>query len=59
MLFLKILAIVFVVSYFINFFNKRILGKNIPFSKVAVITLVITVFIYVILSFMSYLIEGN
>jgi len=58
MFILRLLIAALVVSYFIWFFYNRIMGKNLGLSKVATWVIATTFLIYLILSGLSYIIEG-
>ena len=56
---LRLLIAALIVSYIIWLFNTRIMGKNIAFSKIATWVLGATFLIFIILSGLSYLVEGS
>jgi len=58
MFILKLLIAALIVSYLIWLFYNRIMGKNLGFSKVTTWVLVATFLIYLLLSGMSFLVEG-
>ena len=55
---IRILIVVFILSYVVWLINNRILGKNMTLAKVIAIMLVITSVVYLMLGSLSYLIEG-
>ncbi|AYQ56677.1 hypothetical protein BTHERMOSOX_1312 [Bathymodiolus thermophilus thioautotrophic gill symbiont] len=55
---IRILIVVFILSYIIWLINNRILGRNLVLAKVIATTLVVTSVVYLILGSLSYLIEG-
>ncbi len=59
MFILRLLIAALIVSYIIWLFNTRIMGKNIALSKIATWVLSATFLIFIILSGLSYLIEGS
>ena len=58
MFILRLLIAAFVVSYIIWLFYNRVMGKNLGLSKVATWVLAATFLIYLILSGLSYFVEG-
>jgi hypothetical protein len=58
MFILRLLVAAIIVSYLIWLFSNRIMGKNLGFSKVATWVLVVTFLIYLLLSGLSFLVEG-
>jgi len=58
MFILRLLIVAMVVSYVIWLFYNRVLGKNLGFSKVSTWVLAATFLIYLILSGLSYFVEG-
>ena len=58
MFILRLLIAAMVVSYVIWLFYNRVMGKNLGLSKVATWVLAATFLIYLILSGLSYFIEG-
>ena len=58
MFILRLLIAALVVSYIIWFFYNRVMGKNLGLSKVATGVIATTFLIYLILSGLSYIIEG-
>ncbi|MBE28724.1 hypothetical protein CL646_01445 [bacterium] len=58
MFILRLLIAALIVSYLIWIFNTRIMGKNIALSQIATWVLSATFLIFVILSGLSYLVEG-
>ncbi|MDB4099662.1 hypothetical protein N9554_04490 [Candidatus Thioglobus sp.] len=58
MFILRLLIAAMVVSYIIWLFYNRVMGKNLGLSKVATWVLAATFLIYLILSGLSYFIEG-
>ncbi|MDC1447490.1 hypothetical protein N8269_04140 [Candidatus Thioglobus sp.] len=58
MFILRLLIAAMVVSYVIWFFYNRVMGKNLGLSKVATWVLAATFLIYLILSGLSYFVEG-
>ena len=59
MFILRLLIAALIVSYLIWLFNTRIMGKNIALSKIATWVLSATFVIFVVLSGLSYLVEGS
>ena len=55
---LRLLIAAMVVSYVIWLFYNRVMGKNLGLSKVATWVLAATFLIYLILSGLSYFVEG-
>jgi hypothetical protein len=58
MFILRLLVAAIILSYLIWLFYNRIMGKNLGFSKVATWVLVATFLIYLLLSGLSFLVEG-
>ena len=58
MFILRLLIAAMVVSYIIWLFYNRVMGKNLGLSKVATWVLAATFLIYLILSGLSYFVEG-
>ena len=58
MFILRFLIAAMVVSYVIWLFYNRVMGKNLGLSKVATWVLAATFLIYLILSGLSYFVEG-
>ena len=58
MFILRLLIAAMVVSYVIWLFYNRVMGKNFGLSKVATWVLAATFLIYLILSGLSYFVEG-
>ncbi|MDA9057934.1 hypothetical protein N8Z69_04155 [Candidatus Thioglobus sp.] len=58
MFILRLLIAAMVVSYVIWLFYNRVMGKNLGLSKVATWVLAATFLIYLILSGLSYFVEG-
>ena len=58
MFILRLLIAALVVSYIIWLFYNRVMGKNLGFSKVATWVIAATFLIYLILSLLSYTVEG-
>ena len=58
MFILRLLIAAMVVSYVIWLFYNRVMGKNLGLSKVATWVLAATFRIYLILSGLSYFVEG-
>ena len=58
MFILRLLIAALVVSYIIWLFYNRVMGKNLGLSKVATWVLAATFMIYLILSGLSYFVEG-
>ena len=58
MFILRLLIAAMVVSYVIWLFYNRVMGKNLGLSKVATWVLAATFLIYIILSGLSYFVEG-
>ena len=58
MFILRLLIAGLVVSYIIWLFYNRVMGKNLGLSKVATWVLAATFLIYLILSGLSYFVEG-
>ncbi len=56
-MFIRILVVTFVISYFVWWINNRILGKNLKIARVITITLSVISIIYLIFGVLSYLIE--
>ena len=59
MFILRLLIAALVVSYFIWLFNTRVMGKNVSLSKIATYVLSATFVIFLVLSGLSYLVEGS
>ncbi len=59
MFILRLLIAAFVVSYLIWLFNTRVMGKNVSLSKIAIYVLSATFVIFLVLSGLSYLVEGS
>ena len=59
MFILGLLIAALIVSYIIWLFNTRIMGKNIALSKIAIWVLIATFLIFIVLTRLSYLIEGS
>ena len=58
MFILRLLIAAMVVSYVIWLFYNQVMGKNLGLSKVATWVLAATFMIYLILSGLSYFVEG-
>jgi len=58
MFILKLLIAALVVSYIIWLFYNRVMGKNLGLSKVTTWVIAATFLIYLILSGLSYIVEG-
>ena len=58
MFILRLLAVVFVVSYIVWFFNNRLIGNKVSFFKVSSWVILATFAIYVFLAGVSSLVEG-
>ena len=58
MFILRLLIAAMVVSYVIWLFYNRVMGKNLGLSKVATWVLAATFLIYLVLSGVSYFVEG-
>ena len=58
MFILRLLIAAMIVSYVIWLFYNRVMGKNLGLSKVATWVLAATFLIYLILSGLSYFVEG-
>ena len=58
MFILRLLIAALIVSYIIWLFYNRVMGKNLGLSKVATWVLAATFLIYLILSGLSYFVEG-
>ena len=58
MFILRLLIAALVVSYVIWLFYNRVMGKNLGLSKVATWVLAATFLIYLVLSGLSYFVEG-
>ena len=58
MFILRLLIAAMVVSYAIWLFYNRVMGKNLGLSKVATWVLAATFLIYLVLSGLSYFVEG-
>ena len=54
----RLIIAALVVSYIIWLFYNRVMGKNLGLSKVATWVLAATFLIYLILSLLSYTVEG-
>jgi len=59
MFILRLLIAALVVSYLIWLFNTRVMGKNVSLSKIATYVLSVTFVIFLVLSGLSYLVEGS
>ena len=59
MFILRLLIAALVVSYLIWLFNTRVMGKNVSLSKIATYVLSPTFVIFLVLSGLSYLVEGS
>jgi hypothetical protein len=59
MFILRLLIAALIVSYLIWLFNTRVMGKNIALSKIATWVLSATFLIFLVLSGLSYLVEGS
>ena len=59
MFILRLLIAALVVSYLIWLFNTRVMGKNVSLSKIATYVLSATFLIFLVLSGLSYLVEGS
>ena len=59
MFILKLLIAAIIVSYLIWLFNTRVMGKNVSLSKIATYVLSVTFVIFLVLSGLSYLVEGS
>jgi len=58
MFILRLLIAALVVSYIIWFFYNRVMGKDLGLSKVATWVIAATFLIYLVLSGLSYVVEG-
>jgi len=58
MFILRLLIAALVISYVIWLFYNRVMGKNLGLSKVATWVIAATFSIYLILSGLSYIVEG-
>ncbi len=58
MFILRLLAVVFVVSYIVWFFNNRLIGNKVSFFKVSSWVILATFAIYAFLAGVSLLVEG-
>jgi len=58
MFILRLLIAALVVSYIIWLFYNRVMGKNLGLPKVATWVIAATFLIYLILSLLSYIVEG-
>ena len=58
MFILRLLIAALVVSYIIWLFYNRVMGKNLGLSKVATWVMTATFLVYLILSLLSYTVEG-
>ena len=58
MFILRLLIAAMVVSYVIWLFYNRVMGKNLGFSKVTTWVIAATFLIYIVLSGLSYTVEG-
>ncbi|MDC0492063.1 hypothetical protein OAN85_02125 [Candidatus Pseudothioglobus singularis] len=59
MFILRLLIAALVVSYLIWLFNTRVMGKSASISKIATYVLSATFVIFLVLSGLSYLVEGS
>ena len=59
MFIIRLLIAALVVSYLIWLFNTRVMGKNVSLSKIATYVLSATFVIFLVLSGLSYLVEGS
>ena len=59
MFILRLLIAALVVSYLIWLFNTRVMGKSVSLSKIATWVLSTTFLIFVVLSGLSFLVEGS
>jgi len=59
MFILRLLIAALVVSYLIWLFSTRVMGKNASLSKIATYVLSATFVIFLVLSGLSYLVEGS
>jgi hypothetical protein len=59
MFILRLLIAALVVSYLIWLFNTRVMGKNVSLSQIATYVLSATFVIFLVLSGLSYLVEGS
>ncbi|MDA9801395.1 hypothetical protein N9C88_03020 [Candidatus Pseudothioglobus singularis] len=59
MFILRLLIAALVVSYLIWLFNTRVMGKNVSLSKIAIYVLSATFLIFLVLSGLSFLVEGS
>jgi hypothetical protein len=57
MFILRLLAVVFVVSYIVWFFNNRLIGNKVSFFKVSSWVILATFAIYAFLAGVSFLVE--
>jgi len=58
MFILRLLIAALVISYVIWLFYNRVMGKNLGLSKVSTWVIAATFLIYLILSGLSYIVEG-
>ncbi len=58
MFILRLLAVVFVVSYIVWFFNNRLIGNKVSFFKVSSWVILTTFAVYAFLAGVSSLVEG-
>ncbi|MBT3457342.1 MAG: hypothetical protein HOF63_00510 [Thiotrichales bacterium] len=58
MFILRLLIAALVVSYLIWLFYTRVMGKNVSLSKIATYVLSATFLIFLVLSGLSFLVEG-
>jgi len=58
MFILRLLIASLVVSYIIWLFYTRVMGKNVSLSKIATYVLIATFLIFLVLSGLSFLVEG-
>jgi len=58
MFILRLLIAALLVSYIIWLFYNRVVGRNLGLSKVATWVLAVTFLIYLVLSGLSYIVEG-
>jgi hypothetical protein len=59
MFILRLLIAALIVSYLIWLFNTRMMGKNIALSKITTWVISATFVIFLVLSGLSYLVEGS
>jgi len=58
MFILRLLIAALILSFVIWLFYNRVMGKNLGLSKVATWVIAVTFLVYLILSLLSYIVEG-